>query len=67
LRVAGLLQAGQVYVNGWGAPIEAPFGAVKGSGYRREKGRAAIHEYAQVKTVSISVQRALTSGTVAPI
>ena len=39
-RVAGRLEAGQVYVNGRGAPIEAPFGGVKDSGYGREKGRS---------------------------
>jgi aldehyde dehydrogenase (NAD+) len=56
-RVAGQLEAGQVYVNGWGAPIEAPFGGVKDSGYGREKGRTAIHEYTRVKTVSIAIER----------
>ena len=48
-------QAGQVYVNGWGAPIEAPFGGMKDSGYGREKGRAALDEYTQVKSVSVTV------------
>jgi acyl-CoA reductase-like NAD-dependent aldehyde dehydrogenase len=56
-RVAGRLEAGQVYVNGWGAPIEAPFGGVKDSGYGREKGRAAVGEYTQVKTVSVTIGR----------
>ncbi len=55
LRLARRLQAGQVYVNGWGAPIEAPFGGYKDSGYGREKGAAAIAEYTQVKTVSVTV------------
>jgi aldehyde dehydrogenase (NAD+) len=57
LRVAKALEAGQIYVNGWGAPIEAPFGGVKESGYGREKGRAAIDEYTQVKTVSVNIER----------
>ena len=55
LRVAHALQSGQVYVNGWGAPIEAPFGGYKDSGYGREKGRAAIAEYTQVKTISVAI------------
>jgi aldehyde dehydrogenase (NAD+) len=57
LRVARRLQAGQVYVNGWGATTEAPFGGYKDSGYGREKGRAAIAEYTQVKTVSVAIAR----------
>jgi acyl-CoA reductase-like NAD-dependent aldehyde dehydrogenase len=56
-RVAGRLEAGQIYVNGWGAPIEAPFGGVKDSGYGREKGRAAVGEYTRVKTVSVTIGR----------
>ena len=57
LRVAGALQAGQVYINGWGAPIEAPFGGVKDSGYGREKGQQAVREYTQTKTVCVSIER----------
>ncbi len=53
LRVAARVQAGQVYVNGWGAPIEAPFGGVKDSGHGREKGRAALEEYTQAKSVTV--------------
>ena len=55
LRVAARLEAGQVYVNGWGAPSEAPFGGMKESGHGREKGRSALDEYTQLKTVSVSV------------
>ena len=55
LRVAARLEAGQVYVNGWGAPSEAPFGGMKESGHGREKGLAALDEYTQVKTVSVTV------------
>jgi len=55
LRVAARLEAGQVYVNGWGAPVEAPFGGTKDSGYGREKGRAALDEYTQLKSVSVHI------------
>ena len=55
LRVAARLEAGQVYVNGWGAPSEAPFGGMKDSGHGREKGLSALDEYTQLKTVSVSV------------
>ncbi|MCX5565688.1 aldehyde dehydrogenase family protein [Alcaligenes phenolicus] len=53
-RCAAALQAGQVYVNDY-QPIgvEAPFGGYKNSGYGREKGLAALHDYTQIKTVII--------------
>ena len=54
LRMASRLQAGQVYINDY-QPIgvEAPFGGYKNSGFGREKGLAALHEYTQVKTVIV--------------
>jgi len=55
LRVAERLDAGQVAVNGGPLTIETPFGGFKGSGYGREKGLEALHEYAQVKTTSASL------------
>jgi aldehyde dehydrogenase (NAD+) len=55
LRLAGRLEAGQVFVNTWGAPIEVPFGGTKESGYGREKGRAALDEYTQLKSVSVAL------------
>ncbi|HVR50310.1 MAG TPA: aldehyde dehydrogenase family protein [Pseudorhodoferax sp.] len=44
--LAEQLEAGQVYVNDY-QPIgvEAPFGGYKHSGYGREKGLAALHDY----------------------
>lgn len=53
-RLAGQLQAGQVYINDY-QPIgvEAPFGGYKNSGFGREKGLAAIHDYTQLKTVIV--------------
>jgi aldehyde dehydrogenase (NAD+) len=57
LRVAALLEAGQVYVNEYqtGAMIETPFGGFKMSGYGREKGVEAMHCYTQVKAVTIKL------------
>ncbi|MCC7194148.1 MAG: aldehyde dehydrogenase family protein [Gemmatimonadaceae bacterium] len=53
-RVAGRIQAGQVYVNDY-QPIgvEAPFGGYKNSGYGREKGLEALHHYTQTKTIIV--------------
>ena len=57
LRVAALLEAGQVYVNEYqtGAMIETPFGGYKMSGYGREKGVEALHCYQQVKCVTVKL------------
>lgn len=55
LRLAEQIDAGQVAVNGGPLTIETPFGGFKQSGYGREKGLEAFHEYAQVKTVSLSL------------
>ncbi len=56
-RVAGAIQAGQVYVNGYGVAggIEIPFGGMKRSGYGRGKGMAALHAYSQVKNVCVAL------------
>lgn len=51
LRVAQALEAGQVYVNGYQAGgVETAFGGVKKSGWGREKGLEAVHDYTQLKT-----------------
>ena len=55
LRVAERIDAGQVAVNGGPLNIETPFGGFKQSGYGREKGIEALHEYALAKTVSLSL------------
>jgi aldehyde dehydrogenase (NAD+) len=57
LRVAALLEAGQVYINEYqtGAMIETPFGGYKMSGYGREKGVEAMHCYTQVKCVTVKL------------
>lgn len=55
LRLAERIDAGQVTVNGGALGIETPFGGFKQSGYGREKGIEALHEYAQIKTISLSL------------
>lgn len=55
LRLAKRLQAGQIFINNYGAAggIELPFGGVKGSGHGREKGLEALLGFSVVKTVAI--------------
>ena len=55
-RVARRIRAGQVYVNGYGAGggVELPFGGFKKSGFGREKGVEALHEFSATKTVIFS-------------
>ncbi len=55
LRMARRLQAGQVFVNNYGAGggIELPFGGVKHSGHGREKGFEALYGFSSLKTVAI--------------
>jgi aldehyde dehydrogenase (NAD+) len=57
LRVADEIQAGQVYVNGYGVAggIELPFGGMKRSGYGRGKGVEAMYTYTQVKNVCVTL------------
>lgn len=52
-RVAARIQAGQIYLNAFGAGggVEYPFGGYKKSGYGREKGFEALDAYTQTKTV----------------
>ncbi len=52
-RVAKGMQAGQVYINSFGAGggIELPFGGVKRSGHGREKGFIALEEMSTTKTI----------------
>lgn len=55
LRLAKRLEAGQVFVNNYGAAggVELPFGGVKGSGHGREKGLEALMGFSVLKTVAI--------------
>jgi acyl-CoA reductase-like NAD-dependent aldehyde dehydrogenase len=51
-KLAALLEAGNVYINCWGASDPAaPFGGFKASGIGREKGRANLDAYLEIKTV----------------
>lgn len=56
-RLAGEIEAGQVYVNTYGAGggVELPFGGFKRSGYGREKGYEALDAFTETKTVIIKL------------
>jgi aldehyde dehydrogenase (NAD+)/betaine-aldehyde dehydrogenase len=56
-RVAAEIEAGQVYVNTYGAGggVELPFGGFRKSGYGREKGVAALDAYTASKTVVVQL------------
>ena len=58
LWIAGQLEVGQVFINTYGAGggVELPFGGWKESGFGREKGAQAVHEYTQLKTVAARVR-----------
>ncbi len=59
-RVAGRLRSGMVWVNAYKRVSPAsPFGGVLGSGYGREMGFEAMHEYTQPKSVWINVDAKL--------
>jgi aldehyde dehydrogenase (NAD+) len=55
MRLARALQAGQVFVNNYGAGggVELPFGGVKHSGHGREKGFEGLYHFSQLKTVAL--------------
>ncbi len=55
MRLARGIQAGQVFINNYGAGggVELPFGGVKGSGHGREKGFEALYGFATIKMISI--------------
>ncbi|MYM18828.1 aldehyde dehydrogenase family protein [Brevibacterium sp. 5221] len=56
-RMAAAIEAGQVFVNTYGAGggVELPFGGFKKSGYGREKSIEAFAEYTQTKTVVVKL------------
>ena len=53
LRVAKLLRAGQVQVNGGAFNPAAPFGGYKQSGLGREAGAAGIEEFLETKAIHV--------------
>ncbi len=54
-RMARRVQAGQVFINNYGAGggVELPFGGYKSSGYGREKGFEALYGFTTLKTVAV--------------
>ncbi|HVX29556.1 MAG TPA: aldehyde dehydrogenase family protein, partial [Nitrolancea sp.] len=55
-RVAARLDAGQVFVNEhFAGGVETPFGGFKQSGHGREKGMEALHDYTQLKCVTMKI------------
>ncbi|KEA63165.1 Aldehyde dehydrogenase [Marinobacterium lacunae] len=55
-RVAGAIESGMVWVNGWGeGDTTMPFGGVKGSGNGRDKSLHALDKYSELKSVWISL------------
>ena len=55
-RLAGMLQAGNVYINAWGGgDPAAPFGGYKASGIGREKGHHNLDAYLETKSVLVQL------------
>jgi len=55
LRLAHAIDAGQVFINNYGAGggIELPFGGMKHSGYGREKAFEGLRGFTTIKTIAI--------------
>jgi phenylacetaldehyde dehydrogenase len=53
-KMAGLLKAGAIYVNG-ARPVGLPVGGYKASGWGRELGRMGVEAYTEVKSVAIAL------------
>jgi|SRR5882757_11049848 acyl-CoA reductase-like NAD-dependent aldehyde dehydrogenase len=56
-RIAQELEAGNVFLNAYGYQSEIPFGGDKMSGIGREHGTEAMHEYTQLKSVTVAMER----------
>ncbi|MBU6473455.1 MAG: aldehyde dehydrogenase [Alphaproteobacteria bacterium] len=56
-KAARRLRAGLVWVNGWDAcDITMPFGGFKQSGFGRDRSLHALHKYADLKSISITLR-----------
>ncbi|QUD88208.1 aldehyde dehydrogenase [Phenylobacterium montanum] len=56
-KAAKKLRAGLVWVNGWDAcDITMPFGGFKQSGFGRDRSLHALHKYADLKAISITLR-----------
>jgi acyl-CoA reductase-like NAD-dependent aldehyde dehydrogenase len=56
-RLANRLESGNVFINSYGYQSEIPFGGYKMSGIGREHGVEAMHEYTQVKSITVGMER----------
>lgn len=56
LRMAKAVQAGQLFINNYGAGggVELPFGGIGKSGFGREKGFEALYGFSVLKTVAVN-------------
>jgi acyl-CoA reductase-like NAD-dependent aldehyde dehydrogenase len=52
-RIARLLRAGRVEINGGAFNVQAPFGGYKQSGHGREFGRWGLEEFLEVKSLNL--------------
>ena len=56
-RAARELKAGLVWVNGWDScDLTMPFGGFKQSGFGRDRSLHALHKYADLKSISITLR-----------
>ena len=56
MRMAQSVNAGQIFINeGFAGGVETPFGRLKKSGHRWEKGREALMNYVQTKNIGIRI------------
>ncbi len=56
-QIANQFESGNVFINSYGYQSEIPFGGYKMSGIGREHGAEAMHEYTQVKSVTVGMER----------
>ena len=56
-KAARKLRAGLVWINGWDAcDITMPFGGFKQSGFGRDRSLHALHKYADLKAISVTLR-----------